>query len=77
MTQDRKSATVQHILKKAPLSVDGLADAAGLSRQDLHAWATGRSIPTSEELTALADALDWYVGEFQVLADELRREVGE
>lgn len=68
---------VQQILERAPLSIDGLAEAAGISRHTLHAWAAGRRNPTPENMRALADALDAQGDELHELAAELRREAKE
>lgn len=68
---------IQRILDKAPLSIDGLADEAGISRHTLHAWASGRRNPTPENIAALADALERRGGELVKLAEQLREEAKE
>ena len=37
---------VREIIEIAPLSVDGLAEEAGVTRHTLYAWAAGRRNPT-------------------------------
>ena len=71
---ERVREMVKRILDAAPLSVDGLADAAGVSRHTLYAWAAGRRNPSPENLQKLADALDARGEDLHGLADELRKE---
>lgn len=75
MTADQVRAMVQRILEVAPMSVDGLAEEAGVSRHTLYAWAAGRRNPTPENLESLVAALDRRSGELAQLAEELRRAV--
>ncbi len=64
---------IQSILEAAPLSIDGLAKEAGVSRATLYAWMNGSRNPTSENLAALANALERRGGELRELAKQLRR----
>ena len=63
---------IQSILEAAPLSIDSLAKEAGVSRGTLYMWMNGKRNPTSENLTALADALDRRGGDLHELAKRLR-----
>jgi len=76
VTADQVRDMVRRIIEEAPLSVDGLAEAAGVSRHALYAWAAGRRNPTPENLNALADALDRRGSELHDLAEELRKAAG-
>ena len=49
-----------------------LADEVGVSYASIRAWADGRRNPTSENLAALANALERRGGELQELANQLR-----
>ena len=64
---------IQSILEAAPLSIDSLAKEAGVSRGTLYLWMNGKRNPTSENLDALADALDRRGGKLHELAKQLRQ----
>ena len=66
---------VQAILDVAPLTVDALADDAGISRHTLYAWAAGRRNPSPDNVARLAKALRARGGRLLELAEALEREV--
>ena len=70
-TSERVREMIQRVLEAAPLSIDGLAKDAGISRATLYAWMNGKRNPTSENLDALADALDRRGGDLHELAERL------
>ena len=71
-TSERVREMIRSVLEAAPLTIDGLAKEAGISRATLYAWMNGKRNPTSENLAALADALERRGGELQGLAKQLR-----
>ena len=64
---------IQKVLEAAPLTIDGLAKEAGVSRGTLYLWMNGKRNPTSENLVALADALDRRGSDLHELAEQLRQ----
>ena len=72
-TPERIREMIQSVLEAAPLSIDRLAKEAGISRATLYAWMNGKRNPTTENLLALADALDRRGGDLHELAKQLRQ----
>lgn len=72
-TSEQVREMIQKVLEAAPLSIDGLATEAGVSRATLYAWMNGKRNPTSENLEALADALERRGEDLHVLAEQLRQ----
>lgn len=68
---------IEQVLTQTRVTVDELADEAGVSRATLYAWRNGKRNPTPENLAKLADALERRGGELTRLAEQLRREAGE
>ena len=72
-TPEQVREMIQKVLEAAPLSIDSLAKEAGVSRGTLYLWMNGKRNPTSENLAALANALERRGGELQELAEQLRQ----
>lgn len=77
MSPEWAEEMVQRILEVAPLTVEALAEEAGVTRHSIYSWASGRRNPTPESLAKLADALEKRGGELTDLARELREAAGE
>jgi transcriptional regulator with XRE-family HTH domain len=64
---------IEQVLAQTRVTVDELADEAGVSRATLYAWRNGKRNPTADNLARLADALERRGGELTKLAAELRK----
>ena len=72
-TPEQVREMIQKVLEAAPLTIDSLAKEAGVSRGTLYMWMNGKRNPTSDNLAALADALDRRGGDLHELAKQLRQ----
>lgn len=68
----RRADLIKRVLESATVSVEGIAEEAGLSADTLWAWAAGRRNPSPQNLEKVAAVLEERGGQMTELAKELR-----